>query len=49
MRHKKTAKAPSRMTRGVKVAAKRRHARKPAARNRTAEAVTEKLNILTPL
>ncbi len=49
MRHKKTTKATSRMTRGVKSAPKRRHARKPSARNRTAEAVTEKLNILTPL
>lgn len=49
MRHKKTAKPTSRMTRGVKAGPKRRHARKPAGRNRTAEAVTEKLNILTPL
>lgn len=49
MRTKKTAKAPSRMTRGVKVGARRRHGRKPAARNRTAEQITEKLNILTPL
>lgn len=49
MRHKKTAKASSRMTRGVKVASKRRHARKPSVRNRTAERITEKLNILTPL
>lgn len=49
MRHKKTAKPTSRMTRGAKAASKRRHARKPAARNRTAEAVTEKLNTLTPL
>lgn len=49
MRHKKTTKATSRMTRGVKAAPKRRHARKPSVRSRIAEAVTEKLNILTPL
>jgi hypothetical protein len=50
MKTKKKERAPSRMTRGVKVGAKgRRHGRKPAERSLVSEAITEKLNILTPL